>query len=202
MVTPIFAILCRSFHPDPLEHLARSVPFHTLLCNRHGRKCIGGWVTTSNKVKGEYKYISVFVFRSFGGVITGSVCTLLDTQGRVDACLLGLIMHKENGRKQKRNVDARLPIDGEVNRMTREDRSRSYWVETRRHCHHTERGGFFIVSSTPLVKSLLMSALGESLQTELPHSPSSCTFQLKKRRAGKPLNFQGCLWIILSERID
>lgn len=123
MVTPIFVILCCSFHPDPLEHLARSVPFHTLLCNRHGRKCIE--LPQARRLRVN---INTFPCLSFVclGVITGSVCTLLDTQGRVDACLLGLVMHKENGRKQKRNVDARLPIDGKVNRMTREDRGRSY----------------------------------------------------------------------------
>lgn len=45
-----FVFLCCSFHPAPLvrnwtpvlvrKHLARSVPFHTVLCNRCGRKGI------------------------------------------------------------------------------------------------------------------------------------------------------------------
>lgn len=70
-------------------------------------------------------------FVRLGGSSPGLSAHFLDTQGRVDACLLGLIMHKENGRKQKRNVDARLPIDGEVNRMTTEDRSRSGHTEWR-----------------------------------------------------------------------
>lgn len=49
-----------------------------------------------------YRYISTFVFRRFG-VITGSVCTHLDRAG---AWLLERNVHKENGRKQDRNLDA------------------------------------------------------------------------------------------------
>lgn len=58
------------------------------------------------------KYISMFVFCGFE-VSTGSVCTLLDMQSRVDACTAVRIHHsQENGRKQKRNVDVVVAKDG------------------------------------------------------------------------------------------
>lgn len=49
-------------------------------------------------------------------------------------------MQRENGRKQKRNFDAGVAIDGQVNRMMREEeRSPSDRIEKHRQCHRTER---------------------------------------------------------------
>lgn len=60
---------------------------------------------TSNKVKGEYKYISMFV-----SVMRGRHWVCLHTSGhagvRLRDCLYGVVMHEENDRKQKRNLDA------------------------------------------------------------------------------------------------
>lgn len=58
-------------------------------------------------MKGEYKYIPMFAFRRFGG--HGWVCVHTSGhawRGWIPACY-GLIAHKENGRKQRRNLDAR-----------------------------------------------------------------------------------------------
>lgn len=58
------------------KHLARSVPFHTVLCNKHGRMSI-----RTPQAKRLRVNINTFPCLSFigSGVITGSVCTLLDT---------------------------------------------------------------------------------------------------------------------------
>lgn len=74
-----------------------------------------------------------------------------------DAPLSGQIVHEENGRKQKRNSDVGVAMDG-LGQQDDEGGEKPIRLngEASVVSSHGERG-FFIISSAPLVKSLLMS---------------------------------------------
>lgn len=181
IVNPIFP--CCSFHPALAERSAWSVPFRTPLCNRHGRKCIVMPQATRWRVNIS---TTPCLFLVCLGVIALSVCALLHTWGRIRVFSFRLIMHTENGRKQKRNLDVSLAIDGSVNRMTTKERSSPCWMETHGHCRHTGMEDF---SSFPPLHWWFMTDV-QSLQKEELRSHSSSTFQPKRRKAVKPLSFQ------------
>lgn len=85
ITTPIYVFLCFCSLSDSSEHLARSIFFHTLLCNGRGRKCIKKPQAKRLKVNiNTFPCLSLVCFE----VIMRTVCTLLDIQGRVNACSL------------------------------------------------------------------------------------------------------------------
>lgn len=144
------------------KQLATSVPFHTVLCNRRGRKGIELPPATRLGVN-----INTFPCLSFigFGVIAGSVCTLLDAQGRVGAWLLGT--HRAQGGCQETEEEFRC---GSGNRRVGQQDEEggegpiSLIGEAPAVSSHTE-GGIFIIPSVPLAKSLLVSTPRKSLQT-------------------------------------
>lgn len=82
------------------KHAARSVPVHTVLCNRSGRKVTKTPQATRSAGGGIRIHFHVCLSLISGSSL-GLSAHVLDTQGGVHARQRGLIGHRENGRKQK-----------------------------------------------------------------------------------------------------
>lgn len=149
------------------KHAARSVPVHTVLCNRSGRKVTKTPQATRSAGGGIRIHFHVCLSLISGSSL-GLSAHVLDTQGGVHARQRGLIGHRENGRKQKRNF-RRGSGDGRARQQ--DDEGGEEPIGLNRRCHHTRREGFyhgFLRSIGQIVTDDL--AWGSLSKQKSPHS--------------------------------
>lgn len=162
--------------------LARSVPFHTALRNRQGRKGIKILQATMS----DYKYVCL-------SLVWGHCWVCLHTSAHLgQGGRLAVRAHHAQGEWQETEEEFRCE-SGE-RWVGQQDDDGGLSGEAPAVSSHID-GGFFIVYSTPLVKSLLMSPPGMSLEMDSlcihPPNPHSSTTTLMKRNQLQGI-FVGC----------
>lgn len=102
-------------------------------------------------------------------------------------------MHKDNGRKQKRDLDARLATDGRAGQQVA-DGGEELVVLNGGSAGTVREGGFVVVFSSLLVKIISDVHAGEvTASTLLTRIPAN-----EKGKQESLFDFQGCVWIVVS----